>query len=107
MYTRPDNRKTFGDNTRKAWYVGPSFNNYRTFKDTPPLIGKERMSDTVNMKHHTFMIPTLIPIDSILEAARYLDTALRKFTKEASPKEIEAIEHLQKYYSGRRITRSQ
>ena len=43
MYNRPENRRSFGHNTRKVWYSGPCFNHYRTFKGILPSTGKERM----------------------------------------------------------------
>ena len=47
MYVRPENRRSFGHNANKAWYVGPCLKHYRTFKGILPTTGKVRMADTV------------------------------------------------------------
>ena len=88
MYERPENRKTFGHNARKAWYLGPCLNHYRAFRGILPSTGKERMSDTVKMQHHAIAIPRLTPADRIVEAARHLDRALRDLPKDGATDEI-------------------
>ena len=57
MYERPENRSSFGHNAKKAWYIGPCLDHYRTFKGILQSTGKERMSDTVKMKHHAIASP--------------------------------------------------
>ena len=52
MYERPENRPSFGHNARKAWYLGPCLNHYIAFREILPSTGKDRMSDTIKMKHH-------------------------------------------------------
>ena len=66
------------------WYIGSCFSHYQTFKEILPSTGKERMSNTVKMKHHTITIPTITPVDCILEAACNLDATLHQLPKNAS-----------------------
>jgi hypothetical protein len=82
-YERLENRWSFGHNTRKTCYVGPCFSNHRIFKGTLPSTGKEIMSDTVKMNHHTTTIPELTPASKIMEASRHLDTVLNRYSKKA------------------------
>ena len=77
---------------------------YRTFKGILPTTGKERMADTVKMKHHAIAIPTLTPADRILEAARQLDKAIKQLPKEGPMDELEAIELLREVLLGERKT---
>ena len=94
MYERSENRKSFGHNARKAWYLGPCLNHYRAFRGILPSTGKERMSDTVKMQHHAIAIPSLTPTDRIVEAARHLDRALKQLPKDGTTEEIKAIQIL-------------
>ena len=100
MYVRPENRKSFGHNANKAWYVGPCMKHYRTFKGIVPSTGKVRMTDTVKMKHHAIAIPKLTPADRILEATRQLDRAIKQLPKEGPMDELTAIELLRKVLLG-------
>ena len=104
MYECPGNRKSWGHNARKAWYLGPCFNHYRTFKGILPSTGKERMSDTVKMQHHAIAIPKLTPADRIVEAARHLDRALKQLPKDGTTEEIKAIQILREVLLGERDT---
>ena len=52
------------------------------------------------MKHHAITIPTLTPADSILEAARQLDSAIKQLPKEGPIDELAAIELLRKVLLG-------
>ena len=69
MHEKPNRRRSFGVNTKKAW------------KGYLPSTGGTRMSDTVKVKHHAIAIPSLTPADRILEAARQLDDAIRNQPK--------------------------
>ena len=102
MYERPENRSSFGHNAKKAWYIGPCLDHYRTFKGILPSTGKERMCDTVKMKHHAIAIPSLTPADRILEAAKQLDLALRQMPKQGPLVELQAIEMLREVLLGER-----
>ena len=77
MHVKPENRSSFGFNAKKAFYIGPAFKHYRTFKGLIPATGGERLSDSVKFKHHAIAIPELTPADRILEAARQLDNAIK------------------------------
>ena len=76
MHDKPGKRKTFGMNARPAWYLGPCFKHYRTFRGIVPSTGGERLSDTVRFQHHAIAIPDLTPANSILEATRQLNDAI-------------------------------
>ena len=102
MYERPENRSSFGHNAKKAWYIGPCLDHYRTFKGILPSTGKERMSDTVKMKHHAIAIPSLTPADRILEAAKQLDRALKQLPKAGPLDELKAIAMLREVLLGER-----
>ena len=104
MYERPENRPSFGHNARKAWYLGPCLNHYRAFRGILPSTGKERMSDTVKMKHHAIGIPTLTSADRILEAVRQLDRALKQLPKAGPTDEIKAIKLLREVLLGEKQT---
>ena len=81
MHEKPNRRKTFGFNAKKAWYIAPCFKHYRTFKGIMASSGAERLSDTVQFKHHVITIPHLTPADIILEAALQLDSAIKQQPK--------------------------
>ena len=81
IHERPNRRKTFGFNEKKAWYIAPRFKHYRTFKGIMASTGAERLSDTVRFKHHAITIPHLTPAYRILEAARQLDSATNNIPK--------------------------
>ena len=100
MYVRPENRRSFGHNASKAWYVGPCLKHYRAFKGILLSTGKVRMADTVKMKHHAIEIPKLTPADRILEAARQLDRAIKQLPREGPMDELTAIELLRKVLLG-------
>ena len=100
MYVLPENRRSFGHNANKAWYVGPCLKHYRTFKGILPLTGKVKMADTVNMKHHAIAIPTLTPENRILEASRQLDRAIKQLPKEGPMDKLAAVELLRKMFWG-------
>lgn len=102
MYARPENRSTFGHNAKKAWYIGPYLNHYRTFKAIIPSTGAERMSDTVKMKHHAIATPTLTPADRILETARQLDNAIKQQPKSAPMDELTTIDLLREVLLGKK-----
>ena len=57
MHVKPENRSSFGFNAKKAFYIGPAFKHYRTFKGLIPTAGGERLSDSVKFKHHAIAIP--------------------------------------------------
>ena len=97
---RPENRRSFGHNVDKAWYIGQCLKHYRTFKDILPSTGKVKMVDTVKMKHHAIAIPKLTPADRILEAAWQLDRAIKQLPKEDPMDGLTAIELLRKVLLG-------
>ena len=64
--------------------------------------GAERLSDTVQFKHHAINIPHLTPAEIIQEAARQLDNAIKQQPKKAPMDELFAIELLRKVILGER-----
>ena len=102
MHKNSNQRRTFGFNAKKAWYIAPCFQHYRTFKGIMASTGAERISDTVRFKHHAIAIPQLTPADRILEAARQLDSAIKQQPKKAPMDELVAIELLRKVLLGER-----
>ena len=100
MYVRPENRRSFGHNANKAWYVGPCLKHYCMFSGILPSTGKVKMADTVKMKHHAIAIPKLTPADRILKAARQLNRAIKQLPKEGPMDELAAIELLRKILLG-------
>ena len=36
MYVRPENKRSFGQNANKVWYVGPCLKHYCTFRGILP-----------------------------------------------------------------------
>ena len=83
MHEKPNRRRTFGYNAKKAFYTGPCFKHYRSFKGILPSTGAERISDTVRFQHHAVAIPQLTPADRILEATRELKLAIQQQPKSA------------------------
>ena len=67
IHKNPNRRRTFGYNAKKAWYIAPCSKHYRNFKGVIPSTGADRISDTLQIKHHAFDIPQLTPADRILE----------------------------------------
>ena len=100
LHDKPNQRRSWGFNTKKAWYNGPCFQHYMAFRGILPLTGGERISDTVRFKHHAIAIPQLTPADRILEAARDLDDAIRQLPKRAPIDELQAIELLREVLLG-------
>ena len=94
VHKKPNRRKSWGFNAKTAWYLGPCFQHYRSFRGILPSTGGERISDTVRFKHHAITIPQLTPADRILEAARQLQTAIKQQPKKAPMDKITAIELL-------------
>ena len=70
MHQKPARRNIFGLNVKKAWYLGPCLNHYRTFRGILPSTGGERLSDTVRFQPHAIGIPEITSTDRIIEAAR-------------------------------------
>ena len=91
MHENPNRRRTFGFNAKKAWYIAPCFQHYRTFKGIMASTVMEILSDTVRFKHHVITIPKLTPADRILEAARQLNSAIKQQPKKAPINELVAI----------------
>ena len=96
MQEKPNRRKTFRLNAKKAWYTAPYFKHYQTVRGILPSTGAKRMSDTVRFKHHAITTPQLTPTPTILEAARQLDDAIKQQPKRAPMDELTAIKLLQK-----------
>ena len=92
MHENPGSRRTFGYNTKKAWYIAPCLRHYRTFKGIMASTGAERIYDTVKFKHHAIAIPQLTPADRILEATQQLDNAIQQQPKRSPIDELTAIE---------------
>ena len=44
---KPNQRRTFGFNTNKAWYIAPCFQHYLTFKGVMASTRAERITDMV------------------------------------------------------------
>ena len=91
MNEKPNQRRTFGYNAKKAWYIAPCFKHYRTFKGILPSTISKIMSDMVRFKHHAISIPQLNPANRNIEAARQLDYAIKQQQKRASMEEVKAI----------------
>ena len=83
MQEKPNQRRKFGFNAKKAWYIAPCFQHYRTFKVIMASTGAERISDTVRFKNHAIPIPQLTPADRILEVASQLDSAIKQQPQKA------------------------
>ena len=100
LHDKPNRRRSWGFNAKKAWYIGPCFQHYRAFRGILPLTGGERISDTVRFKHYAIAIPQPTPADRILKAARDLDDAIRQQPKRAPIDELQAIKQLRKVLLG-------
>ena len=100
MQVKPDKRRTFSLNTKKAWYTGPCLNHYRAFKGVLPSNGGTRISDTVKFQHHAINIPSLTPADRIIEATRELKDAIAQQPKRAPMDKLRAIEMLREVMLG-------
>lgn len=94
MHDKPNRRRSWGYNAKKAWYIGPSLDHYRSFRGVLPSTGAEQISDTVRFNHHAVKIPNLTPADRILEATKQLKLAIQQQPKQASMDEISTIELL-------------
>ena len=102
MHKKPNRRKTFSFNAKKAWYIAPCLQHYRTFRGIMASTGVERISDTVQFKYHAIAFPNLTPANRILEAARHLDCAIKQQPKKAPMDKLVAIELLRKVLLGER-----
>ena len=102
MHEKPNQRRTFVFNAKKAWYIAPCFQNYRKFKGIMASTGAERISDTVRFKHHAIAIPQLTPSKRIPEAAIQLDSAIKQHPKKAPMDELVEIEILRQVLRGER-----
>ena len=100
MHQKPVRRSSFGFNAKRAWYLGPCLNHYRSFRGILPSIGRERLSDTVKFQHHAIGIPDITPADRIIEAAKQLESAIRGLPKDAPMGGFEAIQNLREIMLG-------
>ena len=91
LHEKPNRRRSWGFNAKKAWYLGPCFNHYRSFRGILPSTGAERVSDTVKFKHHAVAVPDLTPADRIVDAARQLETAIKQQPTKAPLDEVTAV----------------
>ena len=86
MQVKPGERASWAFNAKKAWYVGPCLNHYRSFRGVLPSTKGERISDSVKFQHHVIAIPKLILADRILEATRQLKHAITQQPTKATKK---------------------
>ena len=100
MHQKPGLRRTWGFNAKKAWYLGPCFQHYRSVRGLLPSTGGERISDTYQFKYHAIDIPQLTAADRILEAAKHLESAIAQQPKKAPMDEITAIKLLREVLLG-------
>ena len=100
IHEKPNRRRTWSHNAKKAWYIGPCPHHYRNMKGILQATGTERKSDTVRFLHHAIAVPQLTPADRILEAARDLNDAIRQQPKQAPLEERTAIEILREVLLG-------
>ena len=107
MHQKPARRSSFGLNAKKAWYLGPCFKHYRTFRGILPSTGGERLSDTVKFQHHVIGIPELTPAERIMDAARQLENAIRALPKDAPMNTLEAIQNLREIMLGEQPNNTQ
>ena len=105
MQVKPGDRTTYGLNAKKAWYLGPCLNHFRSVRGILPSSKGERISDTVKFQHHAIAMPQLTPADRILEATRQLNDAINQQPKRAPMDEITAIDLLRKVMLGERRTK--
>ena len=105
MQVKPGDRTTYGLNAKKAWYLGPCLNHFRSFRGALPSTKGERISDTVKFQHHAIAMPQLTPADRILEATRQLNDAIKQQPKRAPMDEITAIDLLREVMLGERRTK--
>ena len=107
MHQKPARRSSFGPNAKKAWYLGPCLNHYRTFRGILSSTDAERLSDTVEFQPHAIGVPEITPADRILEAANQLDAAIRELPKEAQMDMLEAVQTLQEVMLGEKSVAAQ
>ena len=100
MQVKPGDRASWAFNAKKAWYVGPCLNHYRSFRGVLPSTKGERISDGVKFQHHAIAIPELTPADRILEATRQLKHAITQQPTKAPMDELQAIKLLRKVMLG-------
>ena len=105
MQKKPANRTTLGLNAKKACYMGPCFNHFRSFWGMLPLTKGERISDTVKFQNYAIAMPELTPVDRTLEATRQLSDAINQQPKRAPMDKITAIDMLRKVMLGERRTK--
>ena len=102
---KPSNRRSWDNNTTKAWYIGPCLKHYRTLKGIVPATGAEQMSDIVRMKHHAIAIQQLTPAERILEATKQLKQTIQQQPQQAPMDKIKAVELLREGFAGRKQSR--
>ena len=100
MHEKPNRRRTFGFNAKKAWYIAPCFQHYRTFKGIMASTGAEIISDTVRLKHHAIANPQLTPANRILETAKKLDSEIKQQPKKDPTDKLFTIALLRKVLLG-------
>ena len=102
MHEKPNRRKTFGLNTKKAWSTSPCFKHYQIFKGILQSTGAEKMTDTVRFKHHAIIIPQLTPADRIMEASRQLYDTIKQQPNKSPMYKLTSIELLREVLLGER-----
>ena len=100
IQVKPDEQVSWAFNAKKAWYVGPCFNHYCSFREVLPSTKGEHISDSVKFQHHMIAILELAPADRILEATRQLKDAITQQPTKSPMEELQVIELLPKVILG-------
>ena len=94
MHQKPNRRKSWGYNAKKAWCIGPCFDLYRSFCSILLSTGGERILDTVCYKHYAIALPDVTPAKRIVQATKSLQDAIRQQPSNAPLNEIHAVQLL-------------
>ena len=90
IYEKPNRRRSWGFNAKKARYIGLCFYHYRAFWGIVLSTGAKRISDTVQFQHHAIAIPELTRAYRILEATRQLKEAITQQPTTPPMEEVKA-----------------
>ena len=70
-------QRSWGVKSEKYFYIGTSLEHYRYFNGWHPKTKAVQGSETVLFKHKYITVPTVTPADTIVQAAKELEDAIK------------------------------
>jgi hypothetical protein len=94
FHTKPGRRKTFGEHSEDGFYLKTSEQHYRTHVIFAKKTRAKRLADTVFFKHKYITLPTITPVDAIVNAYNKLRQAIQGLQHSKDDTHLEALERI-------------